>query len=394
MKYLIWLVETAKIPPQKSHRLLSVLGDSEAVWRATAEQAGNIVQLTPEENRTFSDKGLREAEGILGRCKAMGVRVIGIFDNEYPDRLKNIYDPPTVLYLLGKLPDFDKIPSISIVGHRNATPYGIMAAEKLGQKLSESGFIVVSGMAKGIDGAAHRGALKGLVPTVAVFGTAIDQCYPAENVYLFHQILQRGAILSEYPPGKKGQAYYFPRRNRIISGLTLGTVVVEAGRKSGSLITANLALDQGRDVFAVPGSINASSSEGANDLIKKGAKLISDAYDVIIEYSGLYEGYFRALAARQEEIKSSRVMTRPQNIQPSQPAQQSKPQKQTLSAVFGDKAISSTGDIVLDAITVKTHIDRLIETLNLPEGELMARLTILEIEGKIRQLAGKYFERI
>lgn len=379
MKYLIWLVETAKIPADKCVRLLGHYGSGEAVYRANPEAAARECGLSADEAKGLATKSLKRTEGVLGDCKKQNVRIMTIFDDDYPHRLKNIFDPPPILYLRGRLPDFNSLPAISVVGQREATPYGLAAAEKLGYQLSMAGFVVVSGMARGVDGASHKGALKGRTPTVAVFGTAIDECYPKENLPLSRQILQSGAVISEYPPGTRGRPWFFPMRNRIISGLSLGTVVVEAGAKSGSLITANLALDQGHDVFAVPGPINAASSIGTNDLIKKGAKLISDVNDIIAEYAPLYG----LSEAHREPLPRHRAA--PAAAQP-----------QTVRAVFErDKPMPvPTGDPVLDAIGGAAHIDEIIEKTGVAQHELLARLTVLELEGKIRQLPGKHFERI
>ena len=381
--HLIWLMETAGVSAARARALLDHCETAEAVYALTTKQALTLVALHPEEQKRFEDKSLTHAEAILGKCRERGVRVMTIFDDAYPQRLKNIYDPPMVLYILGGLPDLSRLPAVSVVGHRKATPYGLAAAEKLGYQLSQAGYIVVSGMVKGIDGAAHKGALKGPTPTVAVFGTAIDSVYPAENTWLFKEILGHGAVVSEYPPGKPGHPYFFPQRNRIISGLSLGTVVVEAARKSGSLITANLALDQGRDVFAVPGAINVASSEGANDLIKKGAKLISDAYDVIAEYAPIYGSL---PPPRREPTHSA---ARPKEEAPKPPS---------IRAAFAappPAAFPPTGDPILDALAVcPLHVDDLVSGTGQPEHTLMAALTMLELEGKVRQKPGKFFERL
>lgn len=384
MKHLVWMMETAGLSAAKAGRLLRHFGDAGAVWRADPAHLAEAADLSAQEKKLLANKSLAQAEGILGKCKALGVQVMSIFDAEYPQRLKNIFDPPLILYILGRLPQMSTLPAVAIVGHRNATPYGLAAAEKIGYQLSRAGYIVVSGMAKGIDGAAHAGALKGDTPTVAVFGTAIDSVYPASNTHLFRQILQGGAVVSEYPPGKRGYPYFFPQRNRIISGLSLGTVVVEAGRKSGSLITANLALDQGRDVFAVPGSINASSSEGANDLIKKGARLISDAADVIAEYAPLYGLPAPGLAK-----------VPPRGRPPGEPP--AAPQRQSIRGAFAAAdapPLPKTGDQVLDAIEGSMDADQISAACGLPQHQVLARLTVLELEGRVCQQAGKLFCRI
>lgn len=265
--YAVWLQETG-LNPRKAAKLALELGPR-AVWKSSGAELQRHCRLNAGELKRLEDRELQPARTILDRCRALSVTVLSIRDEAYPKRLREIYDPPLVLYVRGKLPDLNALPAIAVVGQRKATAYGLLLAEKLGFQLSQSGVCVVSGMAAGIDSAAHRGALQGETPTVAVFGTAIDHCYPASNTGLLRDILYQGAAISEYPPGKAGHPSFFPRRNRIISGLSLGVVVAEAPMKSGSLITAELALEQGRDVFAVPGGVDVPSSEGCNDLIAK-----------------------------------------------------------------------------------------------------------------------------
>ena len=192
-------------------------------------------------------------------------------DADYPVRLRNIFEPPSLLYVKGQLPVIDEEVAVAMVGTRKASPYGVEAAEKIAYGLSRQGAVVISGAAAGVDSASHRGALRAGGKTIAVLGNGLDVVYPAENEWLYRDIAASGALISEYPPGTAAESWHFPVRNRIISGLSLATVVVEAPEKSGALITANTALEQGRDVFAVPGPIDAPMSRGCNRLIADGA---------------------------------------------------------------------------------------------------------------------------
>lgn len=241
--------------------------------------------FTKSEINRMETYTLREANEIVSSCKGYHQNIITYDSNEYPKTLKNIENPPCVLYVKGKLPNFDSGISISIVGTRSATPYGISAANNLSCDLSREGIIIVSGGALGIDKAAHVGALKAGGKTVAVLGCGINYNYLSANAYMRRQICENGALISEYAPGYPAYPRNFPLRNRIISGLTLGTMVVEADEKSGSLITANLALEQNRDVFAVPGNIGNTCSSGTNALIRLGAIPVLSAQDVINEYA-------------------------------------------------------------------------------------------------------------
>ncbi|MBR5537347.1 MAG: DNA-processing protein DprA [Clostridia bacterium] len=381
--YLLWMTEVACIAPQKGVRLLEAFGSAKAVWEASSARIANTVKLEDSERKRLDNRSLAKPNLILARCKLQNIALLPVYDEAYPQRLRNIYDPPLILYVRGRLPDFNRLPAVAVVGQRKATPYGTIVTERLAFQLSCSGVIVVSGMAAGIDSAAHNGAVKGDTPTVAVFGTAIDQCYPASNAGLLRAILHSGAAVSEYPPGKKTNAGAFPRRNRIISGLCLGVVVGEAPAKSGSLITAGLALDQGRDVFAVPGAVNAPASEGCNELIARGAKLVRDARDVLEEYVGLYR--FKT-ADEAEEI-------------PEKPAAV-KQKAPTLKTVYEtpeeprETPAEAPADPVLAALTDICSLEELGRRCGMDTTALLGRLTLLELQGKVRQLPGQVYEKV
>ena len=210
-----------------------------------------------------------EANGILGDCAAKGIYVLTYQDAAYPNRLKHIPDPPLTLYYQGTLPDFDAEPAVAVVGTRRASAYGCLTARRMGYQIAKCGGLVVSGMAGGVDTLAMKGALLAEQPVVGVLGNGLDVVYPRSNRDLYQDVAWRGCLLSEFPPGTPPIGRNFPRRNRIISGLTCGVVVVEAPARSGALITAQLALDQGRDVFAVPGNVDAACSAGSNGLLRK-----------------------------------------------------------------------------------------------------------------------------
>ncbi len=393
LQYLIWLCEVACLNPAKAVRLLEAFGTAKAVWEAGIQRLEAAVKLEEGEKTRLQNRSLALPNQILGKCDLQNIRILPITAPEYPDRLRNIYDPPLVLYVRGKLPDFNTLPAIAVVGQRRATPYGRLITEKLGFQLSCSGVVVVSGMAAGIDACAHSGALKGPTPTVAVFGTAIDQCYPSYHAGLMRSILYGGAVISEYPPGKKTYSTAFPRRNRIISGLSLGVVVAEAPIKSGSLITAGLALDQGRDVFAVPGTVDSPASAGCNDLIVKGAKLVRGARDILEEYTGMYQ--FRTEELPElflpEEQPEPQPEKAPAPKTPPGPPPAPKPAPD-LTAVFG-REVKGEDDPVLAAIDGVVHLDHIAQQTGLSTPALLAKLTLLELKGKVRQLPGQYYEK-
>jgi DNA processing protein len=228
--------------------------------------------------KAFPVSDFLRQENVL--MKKHQVKGVSFFDDEYPVALKEIADPPPVLYVKGSLAAEDRL-SVAIVGSRRATLYGISIAEKFSMDLCDVGFTIVSGLARGIDTAAHRGALRAKGRTLAVLGSGLASIYPKENERLANSIAQQGAVISEFPMTAQPLGCHFPRRNRIVSGLSLGVIVVEAAQKSGALITADFALEHGRDVFAVPGKIDSLVSEGVNNLIKQGARLVSNAQDII-----------------------------------------------------------------------------------------------------------------
>jgi len=236
------------------------------------------------------------------------IRIVSIFDESYPTNLKNIFSPPILLYVKGKLLTRD-VAGVAMVGSRRPTPYGRLTAERLSAELAGRGITVVSGMARGIDTATHKSALKAGGRTIAVLGSGLDIIYPAENRALAEQIASSGAVISEFPMGTRPLRKNFPRRNRVISGLSLGVVVVEAAQKSGSLITAGFALDQGREVFAVPGKIDSYASKGTHSLIKQGAKLVEDSEDIIEELRPiLKEGVVRQDVCQGEEGVGEKII--------------------------------------------------------------------------------------
>lgn len=213
-------------------------------------------------------------------------RTLSLLDKDYPANLKYIYDPPSILYIKGNILPEDTI-AVAVVGSRRATYYGLKNAENLGFQLAAGGITIISGLARGVDSAAHRGALKARGRTIAVLGSGLNKIYPRENEELVEEIAQNGAVISEFALDTPPLRQNFPRRNRIISGLSLGVVVVEAAKRSGALITANFALEQGREVFALPGKIDSFTSKGTHDLIKQGAKLVESIEDIIEELEPL-----------------------------------------------------------------------------------------------------------
>ncbi|MDF2839679.1 MAG: dprA [Clostridia bacterium] len=288
LKYWVWLSSLPGIGSRKFYKLIQCFQTAENVFYSSREELkrcgvihDDVVEVV------MNNRSIEKIDKYLKKVKDNGINVYLSNQDEYPMNLKNIYDPPPILYSLGELKQEDN-ESISIVGSRKASEYGLKTAEKLAYDLAQNGITVISGMALGIDAAAHKGAIKGGGRTIAVFACGVTNPYPRSNINLYRDIMKNGAVVSEYPLGIQPVPGNFPARNRIISGLSLGTLVVEANVKSGSLITADFALEQGRDVFAVPGNINSPNSAGTNNLIKNGAKLVNNIEDILVELPGDY----------------------------------------------------------------------------------------------------------
>lgn len=376
LKYWMWLSTLKGIGAVKAQKLLAEILSPERIFFSGEYEIKNACpELSDQNLREIMKKNLSRAEQVLEKCEKTGMKAITIDDARYPQRLKNIYAPPVVLFVRGEMPFFDDEAAVAVVGSRRASAYGLIAAERLAYDLAKSGVLVVSGMARGVDSAAARGALKAGGPTVAVLGCGADVCYPKENARLMSEIMSTGAVISEFMPGTPPESGNFPVRNRVISGLALGTVIVEAAKTSGSLITAGYALEQGRDVFAVPGNIDSPGFYGANQLLKDGAKLVTSALDILEEYMHLYPD---KLAARHSgrRLAGAAAAGPPHKSKPGEPCLLTGDEKKIAEALCG-------GRLHIDALSEKTGIDPRV---------LSARLTILEIRRIIRQSPGKYFE--
>jgi len=277
-----------KIGPVGVQSLVSRLGSAVAIFEAGKDEFREAKGIGPGVAASIlSQRGEVDWEGEQERANALGMRLVAQVDDEYPALLREIHDPPLALYVKGNLLSRDSR-SVAVVGTRRATHYGMASARKLSSQLARSGLTILSGLALGIDTAAHEGALKAGGRTVAVIGSGLNCLYPAENGNLAERIAEHGAVISEFPLGRKPDKTTFPMRNRIVSGLSEAVLVVEAGRRSGATITANQALQQGRSVFAVPGRIDSYASIGAHELIKCGAYLVTDADDILEHFEMLF----------------------------------------------------------------------------------------------------------
>lgn len=385
LKFWIWLTELKGLSNQTRLALLRHFGTPEDVFYADAGEILLTEGITREQASLLENHKLDTADKVLADCQRLGLRILTIQDAEYPGRLQNIYDPPCLLYVKGRLPAFDEEAAVAVVGTRNCTPYGVACAEKLGYGLTKGGGIVVSGLARGIDAAATRGALRAGGVTVGVVGNGLDVHYPYESRYLYEDVAAAGVLLSEYPPGSEAAKGHFPARNRIMSGLSLATLVVEAPERSGALITAETALEQGREVFAVPGPIDAPTSLGCNRLIRDGAGLVSDAWDILREYEARFPDKLR----REEALElpatlgyQARQRTEPKPVPPS------------LSLSKNDLSLTDDQIELLRTLTDEPRqVDDLIELTGIPTRRVLSALTVLEIENLVQQHSGKRYTR-
>ena len=385
LKYWLWLTELPGLKNQTRLALLRHFPTPEDVYYADPEEVLLTEGITREQAKLLEDKDCAGADRILADCQRLDLDLLTIQDAGYPNRLRNIYDPPCLLYVRGRLPAFDDEASIAVVGTRDCTPYGVSCAEKLGYGLAAGGAVVVSGLARGVDSAALRGALRAGGTVTAVLGNGLDVVYPPENQYLYEDVAAAGALVSEYPPGTPPEAKHFPVRNRIMSGLCLGTLVVEAPARSGALITAGTALEQGRDVFAVPGPIDAPASVGCNRLIRDGAGLVSDAWDILGEYEPRFPDKLRREGARETPAVlgyQARQKTEPKPVPPS------------VSLSRNDYSLTDDQICLLRALTEEPMlVDDLIELTDIPTRRVLSALTVLEIEHLVTQHSGKRYAR-
>ena len=362
---LIALNMVEHVGPVRLRKLVDHFGDAPSILRASRTR----LQAVPGIGTEIADsiaawETTVDLAGELKRIADFGCHVLTADDAAYPPSLKEIYDPPVVLYVKGALTEKDHN-AVAMVGSRMVTPYGTETARKLAYQLGYVGVTVVSGGARGIDTAAHQGALQSKGRTIAVLGTGINLVFPSENKELFHRIAEdgQGALITQFPFNRKADKQSFPIRNRIVAGMTLGTVVVEANLTSGALITANMATDYGRQVFAVPGRIDSPRSKGCHDLIKKGAKLCEGLEDILSEFEYLFPASNRPAGAGETGVLPALTLSENEQM------------------VYG--LLSET----------ETTIDEIIQRSGLPSSAVSVTLLTLEMKRMIKQLPGKLFIR-
>ncbi len=418
--YWIWLSGKFGVASKDFPTFADKFDDPYEVYRMTDEEIEQIEDIGIRLKEKLCDKELDEAYSILKYCKKNKIDIIGYTDKRYPVRLKSIENPPVMLYCMGELPQMDSMLCIGMVGTRKMSEYGKQTAYKISYELAAANACIVSGMALGVDGVCACGAIEGGGVTVAVLGSGLACVYPREHTRLMRYIVRHGAVVSEYPPFERPQPQNFPKRNRIISGMCQGVAVIEGSHGSGALITAEKAISQGRELFAMPGKVNESGSEGPNELIRNGANVILSSDDIIEHYDFLYHDVinYRAFSNAKRRLKFSDSILKAYGI----------------SCVGGKRRFSGNAneDIAVHAegkqeqrpseafsgeIRTPTDIGKLLSAVDdatasiyklLPEGvftpdtaalksmgmsEIMTALTILEINGLVSSLPGGAYQK-
>ena len=388
LKYWLWLTNLPGLTNRSQWLLMEQFSSPEEIYYADEERLHLVEGLGTEQAALLRDKSLQRAEEILTQCAAKDIFIVTACDAAYPARLRNIYEAPLLLYGKGAMPLFDDEAAVAVIGTRKCTPYGIHTAESLGYEMAKQGALIVSGLAEGIDAAAHRGALRAGGFVAGVLGCGVDVVYPASSRRLYEDIAATGVLLSEYPPGSAPERWHFPARNRIISGLSVAAVVVEAPADSGALITAQLASEQGRDVFAVPGPIDSPSSRGCNELIRDGAGLVTCGWDILQEYYNRFAHRLHPDKVALPELPEGGA---------GQEVAEAKPVVELPVLNLAKNRGSLTDDQVqilraLDAEEGKLT-DDIAEELALPVRRVLSAMTMLEIDGYVIQQGARRFVR-
>lgn len=399
VEYWIWMQNSLGVGA-RTDEILSYFETPENLYNAGSKEWRLSGLFTPKKIEALKSTTPSETGKILNECRQKGYNIITPDNPLFPERLRTLSDMPLVLYGIGDCSVLSDVVSIGVVGTRNASPYGIQVAQKLSYALASSGATVVSGGALGVDSEAHAGAMLAKGRTLAFLGCGLSFGYLKENASLRRAITRYGAVVSEYPPFAPAGRMTFPIRNRLISGVSLGVVVIEAGVKSGSLITANCALEQGRDVFAIPGDIVRSSFDGTNHLIKNGAKPVFSAEDILIEYESLYGDLFDIAKSR---VPLSAVEYVEYRKKKTGNVRSAKPDKKSAEEIINPPVerkelpeyISEEAKCVYAVLNEKeTHIDDIVRKTDLKMNVVLSSLTELELSGFAELVSGKKYRII
>lgn len=363
--YAIWLSEALGAGCVVSSKICEYFGSFEEIYNANPKEFANIEGITSGHIEKLADKNLARAEEIIEECIGLNIKLITIYDDKYPENLKNIFNPPILLYVKGTFPDLTNIPVIGIIGSRKPSNYGARMAQKIAEDLSKRGFIVISGMARGIDTYAHKGAINANAPTIAVLGCGVDVLYPPENGKVKDYIEYNGAVISEFAPGTSPMPTHFPVRNRIVSGISNAVLIVEGKIASGSTITVNLAKEQGKDVFCLPGNVDNPLSAASHSFIRDGARLVTSAADIIADM-----GYMLVEEDKEEQVEAVR---------------------QSMARTFGVLTAEHRKIAEVFDNSRPMHIDEICYKSGIDISSVNQCLIMMELSGIVKQLPGKQY---
>ena len=389
-EFWLWLVNLPRIYSSKINKLLDRFGSVEHIYRAEEKEYYGIDGIGKTEIASLLNKDLSKAKEIQDKVEKLGAYILCYDDAEYPAMLRESFDPPYVLYVLGERLDWSSMLPVSVVGSRENSEYGMHMTQEICYELAQHGVTVVSGMARGIDSVAHRSALRAGAKTIAFLGCGIDVVYPPENADLMKAIAENGAVMTEFAPGTPPYGKNFPVRNRLIAGFSRGLLVVEAKRKSGTWSTANWALENGKDIFAVPGDCRNENSKGCHFLIKSGAKLTECAEDILEEY------YYDLSRMGRIEIGEPVVVEKAAApVRRRKPAVEAPPEPVKMKPELDDARFDHLDEgqkkIIALLIQRDAHIDEICRKASLSASEAGAALTLMELEGLVAALAGKMY---
>lgn len=392
VKYWLWLSTASKLSPRATAALLEHYGNPENMFFAPRGEISKLLGDKAEGAEKLEQRDLDDAMRIIDKCESQSIRIITRQDAAYPDRLRNIYSPPGIIYVKGELCNVDEEAAIAIIGTRSASPYGIKMGRRLGFEISKCGGTVISGLTKGIDAAGAEGALQADGRCIGVLGVP----HELEKSRLAEEVAVRGALISEYPPGTEPYRSFFRARNRIAAGLSVGVLVVEAPEKSGTRLFANEAAEQGKEIFAVPGNADAENCKGTNILLKEGAKPVTEGWDVMCEFESLYPAKVKKAAAQMPDTA--------QKVHYSKNNEEDKSQKITKKVIDKPKStayidlkkqlenLSPSQLKIVEAMDKPSvHVDDIIERCGLPPAKVLADLTMLQLKGYVIQESGKRF---
>lgn len=396
LKYWLWLTSRKRMEARKVLAVLDCFVTPERAYYADGEEYGQLPG-SPGAWSGLLDKSMDLPDRILADCDRLGVDIMTLQDADYPQRLRQLADPPAVLYWRGKKLRVDDEAAIAVVGAREPSEYGRMAAEKFGLELSAGGALVVSGIAQGVDGCAIRGALKGGGPVISLLAGGVDRITPKEHRFLAEDVAAVGALVSEYPPGTEPRGDHYRPRNRILSGLSLGVLAVECRPFGGTMLTVNHALEQDRDVFAVPGPIDAQMSEGTNRLIQQGAKLVTCGRDILEEYWDRFPQKLASAAPLPPQVAQARLEEPREPGGPEQPARtepEAEPAPGRERIPRGEQKSRFTDDelTILAALADKPlGADEIVERTQIPARYVLSALTMLQVQGAVEERPGRRF---